>query len=64
MEFVGVGSGVTGGAYDLGTIMTEPNRKTWQELEDAVERIHRKFHKNATVLRDDHVLGKSSGRLR
>ena len=41
--------------------MKESERKTWQEFEDLVENIHRKFHPNAKVSRDDHIVGKDSG---
>lgn len=44
--------------------MTDTNRKTWQEFETVVERLHKKFHKNATVTPNDHLHGKTSGRSR
>ena len=44
--------------------MAEPRRKTWQEFEDLVEDLHRKFHKNAVVKRNDFVLGKLTGTKR
>jgi hypothetical protein len=44
--------------------MPATERHTWQEFEDLVERLERKFHRNAIVKRDDHLLGRKSQRVR
>lgn len=44
--------------------MNGENRKSWKEFEEAVELIYRKFHKNASVKRDDKIMGKVSGQMR
>lgn len=39
-------------------------RKTWQQFEDLVERIHRKLHKRALVTRNAKILGRISKSVR
>jgi Restriction endonuclease len=44
--------------------MEVTQRQTWQEFEGVVERLERKFHRNAIVKRDDHLPGRKSQRMR
>src|SRR5436309_2741660 len=39
-------------------------KPAWKQFEDLVERLHRAFHPNAAITRNDHILGKDSGRSR
>lgn len=36
----------------------------WKDFEKLVERLHRGFHQNATIKRDDRILGRNTGVLR